>query len=1078
DAVINYFKGSADEWRTGVLTASEISYSNLWDGIDLVVSSTAADLKYEFVVAPGADPSVINMRYQGADLRLDQGALIAKTPGATYVDQAPSAYQGSINAQEVVPVEFTLQDANTVTFATGEYDHSVPLVIDPIVVTYASYLGGTDEDDNGEIQIDGAGNIYTGGRSFSADMFTGAPGFDTTYGGGGLYDGYVVKYAPDGASLIWGTYIGGTMDDSLFGMTIDAAGDVYVTGTTHSRSSFQVPDEGFPATAGAYDTTYNGTTEQDAYVCKIDTDGLSLHYCTYLGGSDSDHAFDIAVDSLGRAYIAGMTLSSTAEGFPTLTGPDLTFNGTAAAGDHDAFVARFSADGSALSYSGYIGGDGGVAAVFRTESGEGIVVDDAFNAYVTGTTTSSHTSFPDGDGFGGIPGGTIDQTYNGAGDGFIVKVDPTGASFLGATYIGGAATDKLYTNHLTPAGELLILGDTTSTEATGFPVAGGFDATQNGALDTVVVRVDATITALLQSGFYGGSGDDFAGESCKSIVMDSDNNIYITGWTDSTEASFPVLDGPDLTYNGDVYDGFIAKFTDGGTPVYSGYLGGEGDDYACGIALDSTGGAWTTVTTPSSVTFPNGFGFYSIPGLDQTFNGAYDGSIIRVSEVPAGVTVVESDGSTDIDEIGPTSDAYTVVLESQPQFDVTVTIAPNAQQTTDQASITFTPLDWDVPQPVQVTAVQDGNPECPHTGLIVHTAESADLNYDGIATASVVPNITDQCTIIPGEDPQQQSIGVSKHRFPADHSAPAAILARDDIMADAFTGVPFASVRPAPLLLTDSTSINQDLVDELNRVLTTQAAPIYILGREQAVTQTVYDQLAAEGFTNVQQVGGVNRRETAAIIANTIVAQQGTVNRVFVTEDEALVDALGAGAAAGLLGADTLVDPILLNARGSNQIDEHTHAFINAHSSIRSVELIGGHTALDASLDATFTSRYPSLVSVARTGGLDRFATNALIASKFFAGPTGIVVANGQRDQIPGALAALSTGSANFFAALLAGTVASDEGWPLLLVTNYSLPAPIRQYIVDYAATIDGLIVVGDPAQVSSDVIDQILSIM
>jgi putative cell wall-binding protein len=1185
DAVVSYFRGSADQWHTGVSTASEIRYQNLWDGIDLVISSSAGALKYEFVVAPGADPSLINMRYQGAALRLDQGKLLAETPGATYVDHAPTAYQESNNAQQAIAVEFALENSQVVTFATGEYNRSLPLVIDPIIVSYASYFGGSGTEDNGEIQIDAAGNIYTSGRTLSADTYTGLPGFDTTYAGGGVFDGHVSKWAPGGTSILWGAYIGGTKEDSVFGMAIDADGDVYATGTTSSTTG-----EGFPATGGAYDTTYNDTTGQDSYVCKIDTGGLILRYCTYFGGTNPDFAFDIAVDSLERPYITGMTQTSVAEGFPVLTGPDITFNGTATTGDHDVFVARFSADGSALSYAGYIGGAGGTTIEgFRTESGEGIVVDASFNAYVTGTTTSSQATFPDGDGFGAVPG--YDQTNAGSGDGFIAKVSPTGATLLGASYIGGTGNDKLYTNHLTPAGELLILGDTTSTQATGFPVAGGFDATHNGAIDTVVVRVNAAITSLLQSGFYGGSGDDFAGESCKSITMDSDDNIYITGWTESTEATFPVLDGPDLSYNGDILDGFIAKFTDAGTPVYSGYIGGELDDYACGIAIDSDGAAWTGISTGSSITFPNGYGFYSIPGFDQSYGGNYDASIVRVSEVPAGVTVVESGGSTDISEIGPTSDDYTVVLESQPQFNVTVTVAPNAQQTTDKTTLTFTPINWDIPQLVNTTAVQDGVAECPHTGLIAHSAASADLNYDGIAVAgvtthiqdqpctaagivvtesggstdiseigptsdtytvvltsapsdnvlvgvfpntqqstsasvltftpsnwsipqqvtttavvddivecdhngliqhtagsndpiynnmavaSVVPHITDGCRRISGSTPSEQSVAVSVDRFD-DHTAPAALISRDNLLSDAFTGIPFASMANAPILLTATDTLYDSIKNELGRVLADPHDPIYILGREAAIGPSVYDALRAAGFDNLITIGGIHRRETAAKIARHIVATQGIATRAIITEDERLVDAFGSGAVAGLLGSDNIVDPIVLNVRGSNKIDPYTDAFLKSTPSITTLELIGAESALPLSLEGLFAQRYKNIKKVNRTGGDDRFDTNAKIAERFFPspGPTGIVVANGERQFIPGALSVQSVQSEPLFAALLAGTVAADEGFPLIIVRFNSVPAPIITYLVAHESTINNLIIVGDTTQVTKAVEDLIKS--
>jgi hypothetical protein len=428
-AFFSYFRGAEEDWKTGVPAAKAIVYRNLWDGIDMRVEGANGSLKYTFTVAPGADPSAIAMEYVGAEIQLENGALVAETPGARYVDNAPTAFQPDGSSQRDVPAQFVL-NGSTATFALGEYDPALPLVIDPIVVTYASYLGGAALDDvGGGVRIDADGNLYIGGRTMSADAFTGEPGFDGTYGGGALFDGYVAKYSPNGEDLLWGTYIGGTQDDTVFGMALDAAGDVYVTGTTKSSTG-----QGFPiGLLPGYDSTYNGTTEQDAFLCKIDTGGLILRYCSYLGGPDGDFGFEVAVDSSERAYVVGMTSSSQGEGFPVTLGAfDTTHNGSTDL-DSDAFITRFEASGGALSYSSYIGGDDGLAAEeFREEQIFNVTVDDSFNAYVTGNTTSDEATFPDGDGFDAVPG--YNQAHAGGRDAFIATVDPTGATLLGATW--------------------------------------------------------------------------------------------------------------------------------------------------------------------------------------------------------------------------------------------------------------------------------------------------------------------------------------------------------------------------------------------------------------------------------------------------------------------------------------------------------------------------------------------------------------------------------------------------------------------------------------------------------------------
>jgi putative cell wall-binding protein len=1186
ETVFSYFIGSADDRHAGIKAASAIVYRNLWDGIDLQIDGMGGTLKYTYTVAPGADPSLIKLRYEGAEVRLnDSGDLVATTPLGGFTDQAPTAWQERETSSNSVAVEniLTSQDSSYIqSFNVGDYDPALPLTIDPIVLTWATFVGGGGDDDPRAITVDDTG-LYVGAWSGGAvNSFPGGtPGFDTT--DNGSTDSFLYKLSHDGTSVIYATYVGGSGEDGVNGLQVDSTGKAYFTSNSASTN--------YPTTVGAFDTTYNGGL-YDGIIARLNAAGTSLEYSTFYGGIGGDLSLELAIDSTNRVYVGGQTDSAQAS-FPETVGPDLTYN--SGVGGADNFVGRFdfTAGGGAgaFNYLGYIGGSS-VENCCNLD----VIVDGSNNAYVMGETFSDQATFPDGDGFGAVTG--YDQLFGGGTDYYIARISSAGA-LTNATYLGGAGNEKGSPDGNNDAGAIELangsiyaVGGTASTQAS-FPVLTGPDLTHNGAFDGFVARLSTDLLTLTSNGFFGGSGDDFFTD----IDSDSNGDLYISNTTSSTEATLPLRDGPDLDYNGGTYDGNIIKLdgTDLST-VFSGYIGGDNTDWFNKIAVYAPNVVYGGFESKSTeTTSPNGYGFYSIPGLDHTFFNptANEGLLFKLEEVPAGVVITESGGSTDIVEGGAT-DTYDVVLISRPTFNVTVNITPNAQQTTDKTFVLFTPVSWDVPQTVTVTAVNDGVQECPHTGLITHAATSTDLNYDGIGVASVtthideapclppgiivtesngstdiseigptsddynvvltsqptsdvvvsifpnaqqttnktsltfttsnwntpqqvmvtavadaivecahtglinhiadssdpaydglpvaqvVPNITDQCTIIPGSDPRQQSIEVSHHRFPIDHTASAAILARDKLMADAFTGIPFASIRHAPLLLTDSFSASPELITELKRVLTTMDSPIYILGAEEAVTPAVYDQLRIEGFTTLVQLGGRNRLETAAIIANSIYAQQGTVESVFVTEHEALVDALGSGPAAGLIGADNIVSPILLNRRTSKEIDVHTDAFLKSHPSVKSLVLIGADSALPSELDATFTNRYPNLTSVSRLGGSDRFETNALIARTFFPAPAGMVVANGQREQIPGALSVQSTTAinTNFFAALLAGTVAVDEGWPLLIVTNFSLPNAIRDYIIDKAATIDRLIVVGDSTEVSRGVIDQIISHM
>ena len=240
------------------------------------------------------------------------------------------------------------------------------------------------------------------------------------------------------------------------------------------------------------------------------------------------------MDSSGDAYVTGYT-DSTQATFPVTVGPDLTFNGI-----RDAFVAKVNAAGTALLYAGYIGGG-------SDDIGQGIAVDSAGNAYVTGYTDSTQATFP-------VTVGP-DLTENGGVDAFVAKVNAAGTALLYSGYIGGSGSDFGFGIAVDGSGNAYVTGQTDSTQTT-FPVTVGPDLTYNGGIDAFVVKVNAAGTALLYAGYIGGNGEEIG----SGITVDSSGNAYVTGYTDSTQATFPVTVGPDLTQNGG-FDAFVAKIS-------------------------------------------------------------------------------------------------------------------------------------------------------------------------------------------------------------------------------------------------------------------------------------------------------------------------------------------------------------------------------------------------------------------------------------------------------------------------------------------------------------------------------------
>jgi hypothetical protein len=590
-AVVSYFKGPHEQWRTGLRAYGSVIYRDLWPGIDLIYTGTANRLKYSFVVKPGSDPGRIRLAYRGvSSLRVTEGGrLEVRAPMGGFEDDRPVAYQEEAGRKVEVGAEYVVggeggEGSLGYGFKLEDYDRDKPLVIDPVVLVYCGYIGESGVERRG-IAVDSSGNAYVTGYTASSEAtFPVTVGPDLTYNGS--YDAFVAKVNPSGTALVYCGYIGGMDNDMGYDIAVDRDGNAYITGNTFSTAAT------FPVTVGPH-LNYSGAGSEeagDAFVAKVNASGTALVYCGYIGGNGGDIGYGIAVDGSGNAYVTGYTTSSQTT-FPVTIGPDITYNG----GGYDAFVAKVNASGTALVYCGYIGGSG-------YEFGYDIAVDGDGNAYVTGITASYQYSFP-------VTVGP-DLTHNGISDAFVAKVNPSGTALVYCGYIGGSGGDIGRGIAVDGDGNAYVTGGTGSSEAT-FPVTVGPDLTYNGSgTNAFVAKVNASGTALVYCGYIGGDGTG------GGIAVDSDGNAYVTGGTGASEATFPVTVGPDLTYNGG-YDAFVAKVNASGTAlVYCGYIGGSGWDNGWDIAVDGDGNAYVNGYTESSeTTFP------VTAGPDLTYNG-------------------------------------------------------------------------------------------------------------------------------------------------------------------------------------------------------------------------------------------------------------------------------------------------------------------------------------------------------------------------------------------------------------------------------------------------------------------------
>jgi ELWxxDGT repeat protein len=557
----NYFIGKdPKKWRTKAPHYAKVRYGGVYPGVDLVYYGNQRQLEYDFIVAPGADPKTITLRFAGAEKVevAGNGNLMVHAAAGQIQLQKPFVYQEVEGVRQQIPGGYVLKDKHQVAFEVGAYDTSKPLIIDPVLV-YSTYLGGSNQDCGDDIVVDDAGNAYISGATHSADFPSTAGAYQESYQGD--RDAYVAKLSPDGSQLLYCTYLGGSDGDYGYAVAVDDSGNAYVTGDTEATD--------FPTTPKSFQPGYGGG-HCDAFIAKLSSDGSALVYSTYLGGSDYDWGSEITVDSSGNAYLAGDTSSTN---FPTQNPLQAAYGG----GYSDAFVAKLNSAGSALIYSTYLGGS-------DYDWGLGIAVDSSGNAYVAGETRS--TDFPTQNPLQAAYGG-------GYMDAYVAKVNADGSALVYSTYLGGSGHDYGCAIGVDDAGNAYVSGDTSSTD---FPTQNALQPNHGGGTDAFVTKLNAAGSALVYSTYLGGSDSEGA---WKGFAVDGSGDAFVTGGTGSTD--LPVTDNalqPSLA--GVYYDAFVVKLNPSGSEFYSTYFGGSMSDRAYGIAVDASGNAYLTGETRST----------------------------------------------------------------------------------------------------------------------------------------------------------------------------------------------------------------------------------------------------------------------------------------------------------------------------------------------------------------------------------------------------------------------------------------------------------------------------------------------
>nr|WP_260986720.1 SBBP repeat-containing protein [Paenibacillus terrae] len=316
-------------------------------------------------------------------------------------------------------------------------------------LVYSTYLGGDGDDYGLGIAIDSTGEAYVTGLTASSNFLTTPGAIQTVYGGNN--DGFISKLNTTGTSLVYSTFLGGSGGDNGTAITVDNAGNAYVTGNTASIN--------FPTTPGAFQTSRSGTG--DVFVTKVNPSGSSLAYSTYLGGSLTEYGYGISVDATGNAYVGGYTRSTD---FPTTPGAfQPTFGGT-----NDAFMTKLNPEGNSLVYSTYLGGT-------NTQIAYGSALDPFGNAILTGYTLS--------DDFPTTPD-AIQSTIGGPRDAFATKLNSDGNALVYSTLLGGTGVDSGAAIAVDALGNMYVTGYTLSSD---FPVTSGAFQTRPGGLVDVFI---------------------------------------------------------------------------------------------------------------------------------------------------------------------------------------------------------------------------------------------------------------------------------------------------------------------------------------------------------------------------------------------------------------------------------------------------------------------------------------------------------------------------------------------------------------------------------------------------------------
>ncbi len=552
----NYFIGKDPSlWASNVKGFQAVTYQNLYQGIDLKVYSQNNNLKYDMIVLPRVDPTVIKFNYEGVD-RLyvsQEGNLVLATSVGNVIEKKPYAYQ-KINGKLIsIPCNFILSN-HTVSFRfPSGYNTNYSLTIDPVLI-FSTYSGSFADNFGYTATPDSKGFLYAGSSVFGVGYPITLGAYQTTFAGGSNFffstgtDIGITKYDSTGTIRIYSTYLGGSGDEIPHSLIVNAQDELYIYGTTSSAN--------FPFTKTAYDTIFNGGTAiamfgievsydlgSDIIVSKLSSNGSILLASTYLGGTGNDGVLarnppsalrynyadevrgEIELDKSNNVYIASCTRSTN---FPIVGSP---FQPTYGGGNFDALIVKMDENLQNILWSSYLGG-------VLDDAAYSIELDTADNLYVSGGTSSPN--FPT------TLGALYTTPQGGRSDGFICYLDKSGSSRIYSSYYGSPAYDQAYFVGLDKFNNVYLFGQTEATgaNATRFIKNAGFSQANSGQF---ISKLTPEIDSIMWSTTFG-NGSGRPNISPTAFLVDLCSKIYLSGWGGTPENT-AFLNGTTRAFN-------------------------------------------------------------------------------------------------------------------------------------------------------------------------------------------------------------------------------------------------------------------------------------------------------------------------------------------------------------------------------------------------------------------------------------------------------------------------------------------------------------------------------------------------